>query len=429
MMWNFDGVGLFRPENRYFQCEAKRLDSPYPYIGDHPDYTQCSGAASWPDYTERRIYEAREAVRSIANQMNDDERMRVIAFSSEVKDVSAEWFDNSGELSNGENVENHIIEIGQCGALYRSCGGTAGPIAMDRAKELITSGDFPFEEDEFGGALLDKPLRPVVIYMTDGVANKMRYTGDSSDGNPACSTLSNTINTAFCQIGEDSSGRTLPISSMQEITREMKDAMESRGEDDFILYVLAMGRLDLTGLDRVASGGVDTLFAARSADEVQALLSEIKNEVSAGVCTVEMKEDARRVTASNQPENRRALVNPRAEDEAIYGDDIYGYVTITGNNIDPIYLPIHHNDEGRLVVEMEQENGLVPGEYTMDAWAWYNASGETGDTRLYDRLYDLNTGQKVESISFTITPMLGSHFRLPDIRLDLRDDIVLGMCQ
>jgi hypothetical protein len=428
MMWNFDGVGLFRPLDRYFQCEAKRLDADYPYIGDHPDYTQCGGSAYWPDYTQRRIYEAREAVRSIANQMNDDERMRVIAFSSGVKDVSDEWFDNTGELSNGENVENHIIEIGQCGALYRSCGGTAGPDAMDRAKSLITDGSFPFEEDEFGNELSDKPLRPVVIYMTDGVANQMRG-GGGSPGNPACSGLSNKVNTAFCQIGESSDGRTLPISSMQEITQEMKDAMDSRGEDDFILYVLAMGRLDLTGLDRVASGGVDTLFAARSADEVQALLGRIKNEVSAGVCTVELKEDVRRVTSSNQPENREFLVNPRPEDVAVYGDDIYGYVTITGDTINPIYLPIHHNDNGQLVVELEQEEGLVPGEYTMSAWAWYNASGETDDTRLYDRLYDHSQGKKVESISFTVTPMLGSHFRLPDINLDLRDDVVLGMCQ
>jgi hypothetical protein len=190
-----------------------------------------------------------------------------------------------------------------------------------------------------------------------------------------------------------------------------------------------MGRLDLTGLDRVASGGVDTLFAARSADEVQSLLGRIKNEVSAGVCTVELKEDVRRVTSSNQPENREFLVNPRPEDVAVYGDDIYGYVTITGDTINPIYLPIHHNDNGQLVVELEQEEGLVPGEYTMSAWAWYNASGETDDTRLYDRLYDHSQGKKVESISFTVTPMLGSHFRLPDINLDLRDDVVLGMCQ
>jgi hypothetical protein len=365
--------------------------------------------------------------------MNDDERMRIIAFSSGVKDVSAEWFDNTGELSNGENVENHIIEIGQCGALYKSCGGTAGPVAMDRAKSLITDSDgaFPFEEDEFGNELTHKPLRPVVIYMTDGVANRMRESegGGGSKGNPACNGLSNKVNTAFCQIGEDSDGNTLPISSMQEITQEMKDAMESRGEDDFILYVLAMGRLDLTGLDRVASGGVDTLFAARSADEVQALLGRIKNEVSAGACAVELKEGVRRVTSSNQPENREFLVNPRPDDVAIYGDDIYGYVTITGNTIDPIYLPIHHNDNGQLVVELEQEDGLVPGEYTMDAWVWYNASGEEGDTRLYDRLYDYSTGKKVESISFVVTPMLGSHFRLPDLHLDLRDDVILGMCQ
>jgi hypothetical protein len=430
MMWNFDGVGLFSIDNRYYQCEAKRLDSDYTYIGD-TKYRQCSSKAAWPTQDQRRVAVAREAIRSIAMQMNDDERMRIIAFSSNpaIKATSSEWFDNTGQLSDGSDLENHILTVGQCGSLFKSCGGTSGPDAMDKAKELITAGDFPFEEDEFGNVLNDKPLRPVVLYMTDGVANKMRGTGETS-WNPACQHIGNKINTAFCQIGENSDGETLPISSMQEITQEMKDAMEARGEDNFILYVLAMGRLDLTGLDRVASGGVDTLFAAREAADVQLLLERIKNEVSAGVCTVELKEDVRRVTSSNRPsEWALDTLNISAEDRALYGDDIYGYVTITGNNIDPIRLPIHHNDDGVLVVEREQELGLVPGEYAMSAKLWYNASGESDGTQFYDRMYDHSTGQKVETIPFTVTPMLGSHFRLPDIHMDLRDEYVHGMCQ
>jgi hypothetical protein len=142
-----------------------------------------------------------------------------------------------------------------------------------------------------------------------------------------------------------------------------------------------------------------------------------------------MQEAVRRVAPANEPENRAFLVNPRPEDVARYGDDIYGYVTITSSTTETISLPIHHNDADQLVVELEQANILVPGEYMLDAWIYYNASGKPDDTRLYDRLYDRSTGSKVDSVTFTVEPGAGGHVRLPDIHLDLSDDVVWGtMC-
>jgi hypothetical protein len=429
MMWHFEGVGLYAPDGRYYQCESKRFDWLYPFIGD-TEYEECGDLAAWPDYTERRIYGVREAVRSITTRMSADDRMRIIAFSSDIRGASADWFDASGTLPSGENVESHIIEIGQCDGLYRTCGETAGPLALDQARAWIMNADsqFPFEEDEFGNPLPTKPLRPVVLYITDGVAN-MLLDGSRSPGNPACAGLATTFNTAFCQIGESSEGETLPITSMQQIAQEMKDAMQARGEDDFVLYVLGIGRPDMTGLDRVASGGVDTLFLSRSGEEAQAIVTDIQNDIVSGACMVEMQEEVRRVAPANEPENRAFLVNPRPEDVSRYGDDIYGYVTITGSTTETISLPIHHNDADQLVVELEQANVLAPGEYTLDAWIYYNASGETDDTRLYDRLYDRSTGRKVDSVTFTVEPGAGLHVRLPDIYLDLSDDVIWGtMC-
>ncbi len=429
MMWNSDGVGLYEPDGRYYQCEMRSLDLDLPFIGD-TEYEACGDLAAWPDSTQRRIYGAREAVRSIAATMSADDRMRIIAFSSDIRGTSADWFDASGTLPGGEAVETHIIEIGQCDGLYRTCGQTAGPVALEQARAWISNADsqFPFEEDEFGNPLPTKPLRPVVVYITDSVANIL-LDGSRSPGNPACAGFDTIFNIAFCQIGESSEGETLPISSMQQIAQEMKDAMQARGEDDFVLYVLGIGRLDLAGMDRVASGGVDTLFRARSMEEAQAMVTDIQNDIVSGACIVEMQEAVRRVAPANEPENRAFLVNPRPEDVARYGDDIYGYVTITGSTTETIALPIHHNDADQLVVELEQANVLAPGEYTLDAWIYYNASGEADDTRLYDRLYDRSTGSKVDSVTFTVEPGAASHVRLPDIYLDLPDDVIWGtMC-
>jgi hypothetical protein len=430
MMWNFDGVGLYEPDGNYYLCDKNLFDTPFPFIG-HTEYKVCGDLAAWPEYIQRRIYGAREAVRSIATQMNADDRMRIIAFSSDIRGTSADWFDASGMLPSGESVEIHILEIGQCDGLYETCGQTAGPLALDQARAWIMNADsqFPFEEDEFGNPLPTKPLRPVVIYITDGTPNIL-LDGSSSPGNPACAGLDPLLmNRSVCQLGYSAQGEPLPLTAMQEIAQETKDAMQARGEDDFVLYVVGIGILDLAGLDRVASGGVDTLFRARDSDEAQAMVRDIQNEVSAGACIVEMKEEVRRVAPANVPENREFLVNPRPEDVARYGDDIYGYVTITGSTTETISLPIHHNDADQLVVELEQANVLAPGEYTLDAWIYYNASGEADDTRLYDRLYDYSTGENAESLTFTVTPDAGRHVRLPDIHLDLSRDVVWGtMC-
>jgi hypothetical protein len=430
MMWHFEGVGLYAPDGRYYQCESKRFGSLYPFIGD-TEYEECGDLAAWPDYTERRIYSVREVVRSIVATMSADDRMRIIAFSSDIRGTSADWFDASGTLPGGENVENHIIEIGQCDGLYKTCGETAGPLALDQARAWITNADgqYPFEEDESGNPLPTEPLRPVVIYITDGTPN-MLLDGSRSPGNPACAGLDPlSMNHSVCQLGYSAQGETLPLTSMQEIAQEMKDAMQARGEDDFVLYVLGIGRVDLGGLDRVASGGVGTLFLSRSGEEAQAIVTDIQNDIVSGACMVEMQEEVRRVASANEPENREVLVDPRPEDVARYGDDIYGYVTITESTTETISLPIHHNDADQLVVELEQANVLAPGEYTLEAWIYYNASGETGDTRLYNRLYDHSTGQKVESLTFTVEPGAGSHVRLPDMHLDLPDtDIWDTLC-
>jgi hypothetical protein len=213
----------------------------------------------------------------------------------------------------------------------------------------------------------------------------------------------------------------------------MQIEMDNMGQHDFVLYVLAMGRLDISGLDRVASGGSDTLFAASSPSETYALLQRIRNEVSEGVCVVERKPETNRIAPAEIAENREYWVSSdlTAEDIAAHGDDIHGYAHIrSSTNGTDIKLPVHHDSEtGELVLALEPENGLVPGMYTLEIYIYYNAGGVENGTRLYDRIYDESSGQKVSTISFEVTPVLGDRVRIQDLHLDLRDSYISAMCQ
>lgn len=442
MNWDFRGFGYYEPFGETFQCESFNPNIPYRYV----EYvfgsscTSTSPPAHWNELPSRRIYVAREALVQIAENMNDDERMRIIAFSSGIRDVSDEWFSNEDI----DVLRSHIRVVGQPGGPnrppnYRGGGGTAGPDALIKARALITNdssdsdafnASFPVEGPDSPRA--GSELRRVLVYITDGVANRMPGNEGSPSG-PWCNGVDNKVNITACQIGVLEDGTRLPITEMQYQSQMMQIEMDNMGQHDFVLYVLAMGRLDISGLDRVASGGSDTLFAASSPSETYALLQRIRNEVSEGVCVVERKPETNRIAPAEIAENREYWVSSdlTAEDIAAHGDDIHGYAHIrSSTNGTDIKLPVHHDSEtGELVLALEPENGLVPGMYTLEIYIYYNAGGVENGTRLYDRIYDESSGQKVSTISFEVTPVLGDRVRIQDLHLDLRDSYISAMCQ
>jgi hypothetical protein len=443
MSWSFRGWA--EHEGLIYQCESydpdpRYADIPYSYAVDPPPFNDgksgdCQGGprAFWAppgsgeDLKERRAYQARDALLRIVRDMDLKDRIRVVAFSNEVEATSDQWYAQADA-----DLENHIQTTGQCCAnnagtapgqpTYLTNGGTSGSSAMNQARRLLTE-NFP-NDPETG-----KPLKPVAIYMTDGVSNVL-LDGTRPDRKRECENLAfgEFINTAACNIGYNESGEEMPITEMQRISREMHADMG----DNFDFYVLAMGRMDTTGLDRVSTHPSMT-YAAREADQVTNFLEEIRAEVQYGECQLRKGDNVTEVSNDKAPSDQVIdTSNFRDKDIARWGADrIYGYANIynPGETTPIVNIPIIQDRQGRLEYYLDpndEEDALPPGNYDMTFWVAYNASGENPEenTYIYDNIIDPDTGERVYRLSFTIDPgdTLGAIANGPPILLDLPVD-------
>ncbi|NJK82418.1 MAG: hypothetical protein HC914_22285, partial [Chloroflexaceae bacterium] len=86
---------------------------------------------------------------------------------------------------------------------------------MTEARRFLTE-NFPTDPET------GERLKPVAIYMTDGVSNRL-FDGSQPGRKRECDGLASGefINTAACQIGYNEEGEEMPITQMQRISREM----------------------------------------------------------------------------------------------------------------------------------------------------------------------------------------------------------------
>lgn len=443
MSWSFRGWAEY--DGLIYQCESydpdpAYADIPYAYaleaMGEGPfpgGGGDCKGGplAFWAppgsgeSITERRAYQARDALLQIVREMDVKDRIRVVAFSSNVEATSDQWY----AQANAE-LEQHILTTGECCSgnagtppgepTFLTDGGTSGSAAMNQARRFLNE-NFP-EDPETG-----KALKPVAIYMTDGVSNVL-LDGTRPARKRECKDLAQGefINTAACNIGYNEKGEEMPITEMQRISREMHADMG----DNFEFYVLAMGRMDITGLDRVSTHPSMT-YAAREASEVTRFLEEIRAEVQYGECQPRKGDDVTFIREENKPTLDPGLF--RDKDIARWGaENIFGYASIynPGETVAILHIPIIQDRQGRLEYYLDPddpEDALPPGNYDMTFWVGYNASGrEPGadNTYLYNYLINADTGERIDRMSITIDPdaTLGPIANGPEILLDLPID-------
>jgi hypothetical protein len=352
----------------------------------------------------------------IVDSMNPDDRIRFVAFNNPIREVSPQWY-----APDDLDLIYEVMTVGQAGGTatepsFRTSGSTNGTAALQGAYELMVDSNFPEEI----------PRRPVAIYMTDGVSNQVNTNSWNSvpsgtTTNYACDDMPPEIEdyTAWCQLGYHE-GKPRPVQQMILTSEYIHTNMQQRGYDDFVLYVVAMGRLDTGGMDQVATDP-SKVYRATDSNELEHLLQNIQQEVDAGGCLVRSGEPVTWIAEANKP------------DPSLTGDpDVFGFVDITQNGTAvKIDVPIVNNAAtGRLGFDIPPAEGLSPGTYEItNPRLYYRLSGEYAaqDGELYNRI--LLNSEYIAGISFTVgTNTPGDTVSAPDMTLDINETRLGAMC-
>lgn len=438
MNLSFNGWGIARDgayKGRIFQCESKDPENPQiPYSYEVLPFKNSSGDcadgniwAPWSPVNERRAYAARNTILDLADNMRRDERIRVVNFNQGTGQVSPQWYGN--EEAAFPDFRYKVLRDNQkCPSwrdtndpCYHSGGGTNGASALLTARDLMLDADFPRDDD-------GKDLRRVAIYLTDGVSNR-RSDNAGLSTKPACQGLlgNEKKNTAFCQIGYDGS-RARPITEMMEISADLHDQMDRLGYGDFALYFVAMGRVDTTGADQIATSP-DMVYQAADAAQLSAFFSEIQQEVQEGACIRGVSQAVSVVNDSNRPDPGQCQVGPSRPG---ISDTVFGYIDIETSDGALIHedVPLTNQVEtGRLGFSIPAGGaGLQPGSYRIvNPVICYDPQGN-GNTQTYERM--LLDGIEQTAVTFTVSEsrLLGDTAVVPTIEFDLFAEQVEALC-
>lgn len=434
MSFSIDGLGTWLYGNgadgRDYQCVRNDPSIPLPYMRDaHGSSCEGGHKAPWRYQDARRIFEAREAIIDLIEGMLPEDQIRVVTFNSNERSSFNKWY-----LPDDPELRDDVRTTGQCctdkapSPSYLTSGGTSGADGLERAQQWLTASDWPTHERD--GETREN--RRVIVYMTDGVSNQIMNGGGSSPGRPECSGLgSSIVSTAFCHIGYAEDGRELPIQSMIRLSNEMHTTMRNLGEDDFVLFILAMGFFDSAGLLDVATAP-DKMYHALDAGAITDFLQKISTEVKFSECASQKGDYVNFIGDAHRPYFSPGFIaqNFREKDRNQYGDEnIFGYAIIERDNQEITRAPIIQTVDKGLHFSVPPEEGLVPGQYTLTVWVGYNAGAEAQGTRIYDQIIDVyNDYSRLERIGFSVSDSvaggpLGDTIQINDIYMDIADSV------
>jgi hypothetical protein len=413
MSWDFHGYGTLGSRN--VQCESTLNPNPQnlPYSGS------CDGGqnAAWHVQSERRVFIAKDAIYKFIDNMGANDTMRVIAFSSTdsgqaVLTTSPQWSSNKATLRS-------IVE--QAGAYngdpYRTDGGTAGPDALAKAASLFKESNGYVPQAPSG-----EDYKPVVIYLTDGVAN-IFLGGGRNTARDVCANLSiaEALNTAVpCQVEYTSSRKARPIQAMVDVSADMKADV-----DNLSIFTIGLAQVTQTGLRMIATEPAN-FYSADDGFEVDDILNEIQDKVENTTCVAGGGYSwINTIDGAHTP----ASATPPLP-AGVYG---YVYIYEPGAQTAKYTLPINHDttvaSSGKLGFSIPPPDpnnptstGVTPGNYEMAAYVRYK--GDDGTTRQYDWFVNQSTLKPVPRISITVSPAatLGSSVALAPIFLDLKEE-------
>jgi hypothetical protein len=238
MSWNFAGQGT--RHGRDVQCVPPNNQQPY-----------CGAGAPWRRIQERRIYAAKQAIRLLIDQLNPNDTMRLIAFSTKGIDTNRRW------TSNKRRLRHDLLDIGAYqGKPYRTAGAAPSASALFKARQLLAQ----MPQTAPNGLPYSQPK---VIFITDSIANRFLKAngGWVNRPNDTCPGVPNADEIASCHVGYTSSIPPIP----KPITAMVLQAdLLKQGAT---VYVIALASVDHIGLTLVASAPHYPYFAAAHGPE------------------------------------------------------------------------------------------------------------------------------------------------------------------
>jgi len=386
MSWDFNGYGTYDGSNTGsgytvpntvkgdVQCVSPSNPNPL----NLPFTDRCTGGSNsaWKNVDERRIYIAKQAILHLIDRMGPYDTMRVIAFSTS---QSGNAFASPAWSSDKTILTTTVINAGMYNNdPYRTNGGTSGPQALDKAAKmfLASNGYVPT-------AANGQSFKPVVIYLTDGVANVF-LDGTTNTARDICGYMSTNraLETADpCQIGTTSRGTLRPISAMINVAYNMKTAMPN-----LTIYAIGLAQAPATGLPQVASTP-SMFYQAPYPGDLASTLDAIQLNASSGTTCTPLGGDqwVDHVDAAHTADSP-----PFDLPGGTYGSV---YLYSDGSNTPIASVPITQDTEtGKLTFAA---SGLMPGSYRVQAYIAYK--GDDQASRQYDWIVDPNTQQGATS--------------------------------
>ncbi len=262
---NFIGQGI--RGGTITQCTNGPAGAPANQNCGNPD-------SAWNVQQERRIYVAKQAMITLANEAN---LLNSASYdpTKPFDQISLVWFNESMRGStnfsnNANTVINSILNAGKArNDPYKTEGGTNGAAGLFQASRIL--GTAPKKTTELGR---EWEYKQAIIFVTDGVSNHFfnapntNSAGQSGAGTYAnghfCGTLGATVlENAQCQttdFGGKRNGMDRPITQMENVSKELLKPISD-------VYVVALSDIPATGLRTGVASVPAYFFAAKSLEK------------------------------------------------------------------------------------------------------------------------------------------------------------------
>jgi hypothetical protein len=251
MSWNFAGQGT--KNGRDVQC------------GPTSDPTlqrqYCGAGAPWRHTHERRIYAAKQAIRLLIDQLDANDTMRLMAFSTKGISTNSRW------TANKRTLRHALLDLGSYQhEPYRTAGEAPSASALFKARQLLAQ----MPQTAPNGLPYGQPL---VIFITDSVANRFLKANGGWENRPndTCPNVPFADDIASCQVGYTNSIPPIPrpITAMGLQADLLKQGAT--------VYAIALAGVDETGLKSVASAPNYPYFSsAAGSDDLLAIIQAIQ---------------------------------------------------------------------------------------------------------------------------------------------------------
>jgi hypothetical protein len=397
MTWNFAGYGKSNGQSSGSNVLCTGANA------------GCSGVANaWWPVDQRRIYIAKNAIKSFIDQMAANDSMQLVSFSggpfspgSNSKAINdlTDIYPTTGWSSDKAVLKKAVDDAGKMnGNPYLTEGRTPSAVGLARGTQVFNSA--PTKEP-----VSKEIYKRVVIFLTDGVANVKRDgAGTAYNTSIGCGS-----EVASCNVGYETNGDAKPITAMGIEASTLK-------QGDKTLYVIALAGVDATGLKNVASAPNAPFYStSTTGSDLQQIFDDIAEDVKYGDCIP----DGGNVFEKTMKEEQVGVV---PTDPLSF--PVVGYATLKTSNggtlpNGKVQIRVDTNT-GKL---MYAYNDLAPGTYQLTAFVGFK--GEDNISRIYSQIFNPATETTDTALTINVDPStaLGTIIPQKTVYLDMAGSV------